>query len=46
MLRISRPARCDENGRPDKIDSCYAYAADGDVVRARWPRFFRPHVTK
>jgi len=46
MLRISRPARCDENGRPDKIDSCYAYAADGEVVRARWPSFFRPRVTK
>ena len=42
----SRPASRDEIGRPDKIDSCYAYAADGEVVRARWPSFFRTRVSK
>ncbi len=41
MLRLSRPPRRDGAGRPVKIDSCYAYAAAGEVVRARWPEFHR-----
>jgi hypothetical protein len=28
--------------RPALIDSCHAYAADGDVVKAAWPDFHRP----
>jgi len=26
-------------GRPFQIDSCHALAADGDIVRQRWPEF-------
>jgi hypothetical protein len=28
--------------RTVKIDSCYAYAADGELVRQRWPELHRP----
>jgi hypothetical protein len=28
--------------RPAIIDSCHAYAADGDVVKTNWPEFHRP----
>ena len=38
-LRLGRPPALDANGRPLKIDSCYAYAAERDVVRRRWPQF-------
>jgi hypothetical protein len=27
----------DRNGRPTRIDSCHAYASDGEVVRRYWP---------
>lgn len=37
-----RADRLDATGRPLKIDSCYAYRAEGDIVRDRWPAFFRP----
>jgi hypothetical protein len=40
-LRSGQPEPVDEEGRPKKIDSCYAYAADGELVRSRWPQFFR-----
>ena len=26
--------------RPGLIDSCHAYAADGPIVKRRWPRFY------
>jgi len=39
FLYLQQPDRLDANGRPKAIDSCYAYAADGDVVATRWPRF-------
>lgn len=26
--------------RPKKIDSCYAYAADSEVIAQRWPQFY------
>ena len=29
----------DANGRPLKIDSCYAYRADGEQAARRWPQF-------
>ena len=45
QLRMSRPEPLDEDGRPKKIDSCYAYAADGEVVARRWPQFHRPIVS-
>jgi hypothetical protein len=40
-LRVQQPDRLDSTGRPVKIDSCHAYAADGDVVLHRWPSFHR-----
>lgn len=41
-LRMSKPDRLDASGRPVKIDSCYAYAAEREVVMRRWPQFHRP----
>lgn len=41
LLRQGQPAALDVDGRPRKIDSCYAYAADGDLVRRLWPEFHR-----
>jgi hypothetical protein len=41
-LRMHQPDRLDENGKPVKIDSCYAYAASGALVLRRWPAFHRP----
>jgi Protein of unknown function (DUF2889) len=40
-LRQSQPPRLAADGRPVQIDSCYAYAADRDLVRLRWPEFHR-----
>lgn len=40
-LRFAAPDRLDAQGRPVKIDSCHAYAADGPVVRERWPTHYR-----
>jgi hypothetical protein len=40
--RAGRPEPVDAAGRPKKIDSCYAYAAERDVVLQRWPQFHRP----
>ncbi len=36
-VRWSRPDVLDRDGRPRKIDSCYAYASSGAVVRHKWP---------
>ena len=41
-LRSGEPETLDDDGRPKKIDSCYAYAADGELVRKRWPEFYHP----
>ena len=32
----------DATGRPLKIDSCYAYGAEHELVRIHWPQFYRP----
>ena len=40
--RRGRPEPLDAQGRPRKIDSCYAYAAHTDVIQRRWPQFHRP----
>lgn len=40
--RRGRPEPLDAQGRPRKIDSCYAYAAHTEVVQRRWPEFHRP----
>jgi len=37
----TEPPRLNANGRPLQIDSCYAYAADSEVVLKRWPNFYR-----
>jgi hypothetical protein len=45
-MRRGRPDATDATGRPAKIDSCYAYAADGELVRQRWPDFHQPAPPK
>jgi hypothetical protein len=37
MLRAARPDILNAQGVPVKIDSCYAYARNRDVVRRKWP---------
>jgi hypothetical protein len=32
----------DANGRPRKIDSCYAYSAKRGIVERHWPMFYMP----
>jgi len=46
ILRIDRPEPVDPTGRPTKIDSCYAFAADGEVVLRRWPHFYQVKSAK
>jgi hypothetical protein len=36
-VRLSRPDKLDASGRPVKIDTCYAYASERDIVKRRWP---------
>src|SRR5262249_4114721 len=40
-LRAADSPLADEGRQPAKIDSCYAYRADGEVVLKRWPQFHR-----
>jgi hypothetical protein len=44
--RRGRPDTLDASGRPIKIDSCYAYAAERELVLTRWPQFHRPTSSK
>ena len=44
-LRLSRP-QLDANGKPRKIDSCYAYAATREVVLRNWPAFHTPETAQ
>ena len=44
--REGRPEPVDATGRPKKIDSCYAYGAERDLVLQRWPQFHRPPQEK
>jgi hypothetical protein len=39
-VRKAAPEAVDATGRPKKIDSCYAYASNREVVLHRWPRFY------
>ena len=41
-LRQGPPDHLDATGRPTKIDSCYAYAAEGELVRRRGRAFPGP----
>ena len=43
-VRLAGPDKLDRNGRPVKIDSCYAYSARRELVRQRWPEFYEPRV--
>jgi hypothetical protein len=43
-VRINQAQALDAQGRPRKIDSCLAYASDGDAVRVMWPEHARPRV--
>lgn len=40
QARAGRAPALDGAGRPRKIDSCLAYASDGELVRRRWPLHF------
>jgi hypothetical protein len=39
-LRNSQPDRLDKNGRPLKMNSCYAYASKREVALRRWPQHY------
>lgn len=40
QIRQARPTPLDADGKPRKIDSCYAYASDREIVRHRWPMYY------
>ena len=40
-VNAGKPESLDANGRPRKIDSCYAYSAERPLVQQRWPEFYR-----
>ena len=39
-VRQAGPDARSDTGIPLKIDTCFAYASDGDLVRQRWPDLF------
>lgn len=39
-VRASRPDVVSLEGKPVKVDSCYAYASNRDVVRRKWPQYY------
>ncbi len=39
-VRLAKPAAVDAKGRPLKIDTCYAYASDREVVQRLWPAHY------
>jgi hypothetical protein len=39
-VRRARPPAVDATGKPVKINSCFAYASDREVVRVHWPEYF------
>ena len=38
--RLSLPTRLDAHGRPVKLNSCYAYGTDRELVLKRYPAFY------
>src|SRR5215470_15115173 len=40
QARLSNPPAVDAKGRPLKIDTCYAYASDREVVQRLWPTHY------
>ncbi len=45
FIRLSGPDRADANGRPLKIDSCFAYSSNSAVVARRWPSYYTGQQT-
>ena len=41
-LLAERHTAVDSNGIPVKIDSCYAYGVQREVVKVLWPQHYRP----
>ncbi len=39
-VRQARPVAMTLQGKPAKINSCYAYASNRSVVKRRWPEFY------
>ena len=37
QVRQAKPTPVDAYGKPRKIDSCYAYASNREIVQRRWP---------
>jgi hypothetical protein len=40
QVRRSAPEPVDATGKPTKIDSCYAYSSDRELVMRRWPHYY------
>ncbi len=40
VLRQSQPDRLNAEGKPLKIDSCYAYGSQRELVRTRYPQYY------
>jgi len=40
-VRQMQPEPVDATGKPRKIDSCFAYSHDREIVMKRWPHYFR-----
>lgn len=45
-LNKDRPLKTDAHGRPLKIDSCFGYAANREVVMQIWPQHYTGHKPK
>jgi len=45
-VRMTRPEVVNAQGRPVKVDSCYAYASHRQLVRRRWPEHYTGAETK
>lgn len=40
-VRRHQPPSLDADGNPRKIDSCFAYASEREIVRQRWPAHYK-----
>ena len=39
-LNSTKPIPIDANGRPLKVDSCYAYSSERVVIKQLWPEHY------
>ncbi len=46
MYRLGLPERLNAQGKPVKIDSCYAYGASRELVQRRYPQYYVPLTPK